>query len=279
MAPRHALGTALVSDVFSKQSGERDLISMIPAKLPLPPEILRVWVGPFSNPDLFERSGDEMVQSIVALCKLSPDSRILEVGCGCGRLARAFASYLGPTGSYEGFDVAPALIDWCRKQLQPLLSNFGFSLADVHAAGHNPTGAIAASAYQFPFPSNAFDVAVVSSVFTHMLAEEIENYVAQLARVLKPDGRCFITALLFDGEAERAVAQGTTIFDFRHLIGPCLAFDRECPQEGIACPEPWLAQILECNGFWIELIQRGDWRQVRSYEVSHDIVVARRGKG
>jgi SAM-dependent methyltransferase len=220
-----------------------------------------------------------MVGRIASLCRLSPSSRILEVGCGCGRLARAFACHLDPMGSYDGFDVADALVDWCKEHLEPLLPNFRFSLADIRAPGHNPTGAVAASTYRFPFPANIFDLAVVSSVFTHMLPEEIENYFAQLARVLKPDGRCFITALLFDEEAERAVARGTTIFDFRHPVGPCLAFDRECPQEGIACPEPWLAQVLQRNGFWIEFTRRGDWRQVRSYEVSHDIVVARRGKG
>src|SRR5262249_54094472 len=123
---------------------------MTPAKLPLPPESLRVWVGPFSDPDLFGRSADEMARSIVGLCRLSPGSRILEVGCGCGRLARAFAGYLGPTGSYEGFDVAPTLVDRCKQHLEPLLPNFRFSLADIRAPGYNPTGAVAASAYRFP---------------------------------------------------------------------------------------------------------------------------------
>ncbi len=249
---------------------------MAPATLPVPPESLRVWVGPFSDAELFARSGEEMVRSIVALCHVSPNSRILEVGCGCGRLTRAFAGYLSPAGSYEGFDVAPVLIEWCKQHLEPLLPHFRFSVADVRAAGHNPAGAVAASSYCFPFPANTFDVAILSSVFTHMLPEEIENYVAQLARVLKTDGRCFITALLFDDEAERAVAEGTTIFNFRHPIGPCLAFDRECPQEGIPCPKPWLCGVLERNGFRVDVVELGNWRQVRSYQVSQDIVVAER---
>jgi len=32
------------------------------AALPLPPEHLRVTVGPFSDPGLFARSGDDMVE-------------------------------------------------------------------------------------------------------------------------------------------------------------------------------------------------------------------------
>ena len=247
---------------------------MMPTKLPLPPEQLRVWVGPFSDPDLFEQNGEEMVQSIVELCRLSPDERILGVGCGCGRLARAFAGHLDPAGSYEGFDVAHTLVDWCKQHLEPLLRNFRFSLADVRAHGYNSTGSVAASAYCFPFATDEFDAAIVSSVFTHMLADETENYIAQLGRVLKPDGRVFITALLFDDEAKRAVAQRSTAFDFRHPVGPCMTFDRDRPREGIACPEAWLTQVLGHNGFEVASIQRGNWRQVCSCEVSHDIVIA-----
>jgi SAM-dependent methyltransferase len=249
---------------------------MIAASLPLPPRDLRIWVGPFSDPALFERSGEGMVRNIIRLCGLSPGSRILEVGCGCGRLARAFAGHMDPSGSYEGFDVVHALVDWCQRHLEPVLPNFRFSLADIHAPGYNPTGAVAANAYRFPFVANEFDAAVVSSVFTHMLADEIENYLAELGRVVKPDARIFITALLLDDAAVRAVAQGSTAFDLRHPVGPCMTFDPDHPREGIACPEAWLTDALGRNGFAIGSILRGNWRQVRSCEVSHDIVVARR---
>jgi SAM-dependent methyltransferase len=243
---------------------------------PLPPKSLRVWVGPFSNPILFERSGEEMARNIIRLCHLYPSSRILEVGCGCGRLARAFASYLGSTGSYEGFDVARALVDWCKQRLEPLLPNFRFSFADIQVPDYNATGTVTASAYHFPFAASEFDAAIVSSVFTHMLADEIENYIAQLGRVLKPDARMFITALLFDDAAMRAVAQGTTAFDFQHAIGPCMTFDNNRPREGIAFPKAWLVEVLRHNGFEIDSIERGNWREVRSYEVSHDIIIAGR---
>jgi SAM-dependent methyltransferase len=249
---------------------------MAPVDLPLPPESLRVWVGPFSNAELFARSGEEMARSIIASCHACPNSRILEVGCGCGRLSRAFAGYLSSAGSYAGFDVAPVLIEWCKQHLEPLLPNFRFSLADLRAAAHNPTGAMAASRFRFPFAANAFDVAVVSSVFTHMLAEEIENYVAELTRVLQAGGYCFMTVFLFDADADRAVAAGTTAFDFRHAIGPCLTFDRECPQEGVACRKQWFLELLDRSGFRLDPVRSGNWRQVRSYEISQDVVVARK---
>jgi len=255
-----------------------DDCSMSQAAMPVPPENLRVWVGPFSDADLFVRSGDRMVNDIVALCDLAADAQVLDVGCGCGRLARALAGHLGPKGRYDGFDLAPELIAWCKQHLEARLPNFRFSFVDVRSADRNPQGSVAATAFRFPADNNTFDLAILSSIFTHMLPEEIENYVAELARVLKPGGRCFVTVFLFDNEAESAVATGSTIFDFRHPIGPCLTFDRHAPEEGIACWKQWFLDLVERNGFRIDVLQLGNWRGVRSYEISQDCVVARKSK-
>ena len=106
-----------------------------------------------------------------------------------------------------------------------------------------------------------------------MMPDEIERYISEIVRVLKPDGRCFVTAFLFDEEAEAAVASGASIFDFRHLIGPCLTFDREHPEVGIACRKYWLLGLLDRSGLEVNMIRNGTWRVVRSYEVFQDYVV------
>jgi SAM-dependent methyltransferase len=244
--------------------------------LPVPPESLRIWVGPFSDAELFVRSGEQTLNEIVGLCGLPADSRVLEIGGGCGRISRAFAEYLSSEGRYEGFDVARVLIEWCRQQLEPQLPNFCFSWVDVRAGGHNPEGAISGAAFRFPFSDDSFDLAVACSVFTHMLPDEIENYVAEVFRVLKTGGRCFMSVFLFDVEAETAVATGSTIFDFRHPIGPCLTFDRERPDEGIACRKDWFLELIEAKGFRVDAVQGGNWRRIRSHQMSQDYVVARK---
>jgi SAM-dependent methyltransferase len=244
--------------------------------LPVPPEGLRVWAGPFSDADLFTESGKEMVQSFIALCGLKPDARVLDVGCGCGRIAAALGTYLSE-GRYDGFDVAAPLIDWCRQELEPRLPQFHFHLADaVHAAGHNPAGNKSARGLEFPYPDNVFELAILASVLTHMLPDAIENCVRQTARVLISGGSAFISVFLFDQAAEIAVRSGTTIFDFRHKIGSCLTFDLKHPEEGIACEETWFLQAIERAGFRIAAIQRGSWRTVRSYEIRQDYVVAKK---
>src|SRR5262249_35255322 len=71
--------------------------------------------------------------------------------------------------------------------------------------------------------------------------------------------------LLFDRAAEIAVRSGTTIFDFCHYIGPCLTFDPQDPEEGIACEVTWFFQAMERSGLGLADIRRGNWRNVRSY--------------
>jgi SAM-dependent methyltransferase len=244
--------------------------------LPIPPENLRIDVGPFTDAELFIRSGEEMVAEIVSSCGLSPDAWVLDVGCGCGRLARAVAGYLSSGGRYEGFDAESAAIEWCRGNLEPRLPNFHFAFIDVRSGHRNPKSPVAASAFRFPFDDQIFDLAIVCSVFTHMLPNGIEHYVAEISRVLKANGTCFLSMFLFDREAEAAVAAGSTIVDFRHPIGPCLIFDEERPDEGVAAREDWFLGLLERNGFQIDRVQYGNWRGIRSYRISQDHIVARR---
>jgi SAM-dependent methyltransferase len=243
--------------------------------LPTPPESLRVWVGPFADAELFRDSGKRNVQSIIALCGLKPDARVLEVGCGCGRIAAALAPYLSENGSYDGFDVSPPLLNWCRQELQPRLPHFRFRLADeVHAPGHNPSGTKSAAEFNFPYPSGSFDLVILASVLTHMLPEPIENYLRETARVLQSGGSAFMSVFLFDEAAAIAVNGGTTIFDFRHRMGPCLAFDAGHPEEGVACEQTWFLGEVDRAGLRQATVRRGDWREVRSYAITQDYVVA-----
>jgi SAM-dependent methyltransferase len=250
--------------------------SMSETAAPVPPKHLRVRAGPFSDAGLFKRSGDEMAAEIIDLCNIRPDASVLEVGCGCGRLSSAFGEYLNSLGSYDGFDVSADMVAWCQSHLQTYLPNFRFTWVDVHSPDQNPGGYIKGAAFTYPYADSKFDAAVVSSVFTHIMPDEIERYISELVRVLKPDGRCFVSAFLFDDEAEAAVADGATIFDFRYPVGSCLTFDREHPEAGIACDKHWLLGLLDRSGLEINMIRKGTWRSVRSHEVFQDYLVMRK---
>jgi len=156
--------------------------------------------------------GQQLLDYFVAAAGLQPHERVLEVGCGVGRMALALARYLSATGSYDGFDIKADYVAWCQQKITPRYPNFRFYHADIANTSYNPGGRYPAAQYRFPFPDGAFDFVCLISVFTHMLPAGVENYVAEIQRVLRPGGRCLVTFLLLDQENERLVDEGQALF-------------------------------------------------------------------
>lgn len=128
---------------------------------------------------------------------LKPDSAVLEIGCGCGRSAIALSKILAD-GNYTGMDIERVALEAARSN--PLLrkKGFRFDFLDVRNEAYNPNGKFSASEYILPYAEASFDIVYMTSVFTHMLTDEVRNYATQIARVLRPGGRCFTTAYLLD---------------------------------------------------------------------------------
>jgi ubiquinone/menaquinone biosynthesis C-methylase UbiE len=109
--------------------------------------------------------------------ELHPGDRVLDVGCGPGRLAIAFAERVGPTGSVDGIDAAVEMI------------NRANSLA-------RKRGVVAtfqvAFAQQLPFPDATFDAVACTLALHHVAEDDQRTAVGEMYRVLKPHGRLLI---------------------------------------------------------------------------------------
>jgi len=53
----------------------------------------------------FKKIGQKFLIYFIEYGKLAPTEKVLDVGCGIGRMAVPLTDYLNPQGSYEGFDV------------------------------------------------------------------------------------------------------------------------------------------------------------------------------
>ena len=246
-------------------------------QLPIPPESLRIGVGPFADPDVFLQSGRETVQLARRLVALQPHERVLDVGCGCGRVALALTEYLADAGTYVGFDPNREYIAWCTQHISGLDKRFRFEHIDVQAGVYNPAGKMPVEHLAFPYRTSTFDVALLCSVFTHMDEIGIVHYVRELARVLRPAGRCLVSALLMNDATRRAVQAETTIFMFVHPLGQWnWTCDPDNPLEAVSNNEQWLCEMFAHHGFRVEGIEYGNWRDVRSYAIQHDWLAVRR---
>lgn len=244
----------------------------------IPPEALRVGVGPFSDPELFLDSALELIELATNLVELRPDDRALDVGCGCGRVALPLQAFLSESGSYVGFDLNEEYVNWCEANIAKDDDRFSFHHIDLISSSYNPAGTKSAADFVFP-EIGAIDVAILSSVITHMYPPEIEQYVQNLAKVTVQGGRCMISALLMNDKAKRAVREKTTIFNFDHRVGEsCWTFNEENPLDGISCDEQWLCELFYKHGFEIEKLEYGNWREIKSYEIQHDWFGVKKGE-
>jgi SAM-dependent methyltransferase len=222
----------------------------------------------------FRTAGDAFRELFVSLGGLRPDDDVLDVGCGVGRGAIGLTGWL--RGRYEGIDVVRRGIEWCQQAITPRYPNFQFQVADVYNRHYNPVGRFSASEYRFPFADESFDFVLLTSVFTHLLPADRDNYVSEIARVLRPSGRCFATFFLFNDEARRSQEDGRNPVVFRFPRPGYWTSNERIPEAAVAYEEADVAATLEHNGLRIRTVRYGVWSGRGDGVGWQDIVVAER---
>lgn len=232
----------------------------------------------------FVATGDEFARHFVALGGLRPSDRVLDVGCGIGRMARPLTTLLGPDGSYDGFDIDPSGVDWCREHYAAF-PRFRFQVVDVANPRYNPGGSLPAHAFRFPYEGGAFDFVLLTSVFTHLLPGDVDHYLAEIARVLAPGGRLFATFFLLDEEARALVAAGRSSLAFRlDARGDGLppgdedhaVVDPEILEEAVAFDTAWVGAALARHGLRETGRHPGSWCGRAASTSYQDILCAER---
>jgi SAM-dependent methyltransferase len=221
----------------------------------------------------FVATGDEFLTHFVELGGLQPGDRVLDAGCGIGRMARPLTTYLSAEGSYDGFDVNREGIGWCRRRYAEF-PNFRFQVADLYNRRYNPHGAYAASEYRFPYDDARFDFVILTSVLTHLLEAEADHYLAETARVLRPGGRAFATFFLLDDHARAAIASGDAGLRFLDPHEHVAVVSEDVPEEAVAYDAGWVRERLAAHGLEQRTVAPGTWTGREDGRSFQDIVVA-----
>lgn len=217
----------------------------------------------------FEHVGDEFFE-ILKRHGLTSDMDILDVGCGQGRMARPLVGFL-EGGSYSGFDISKAGIDWSQNQYSDV-PNFTFEHVPVFNKRYNPKGSVQASEFVFPYEDNRFDLVFLTSVFTHMFKADVSNYLAQIARVLKPGGKCLITWFLLNEDSIRAE---NPFFDFAYDFDDASKTTTpKNPEAALAFDEGFVRTKYADCGLTVSDIEYGTWARAGSDFQLQDMLVA-----
>lgn len=144
-------------------------------------------------------------QRTLTLARLQPGQVALDVGCGTGTLALEVARRLGPTSRVAGVDPGAKQIARARKKAALRNQPIEFQIGVIE---------------QLPFPDQTFDVVFSTLMMHHLPAPLKRQGLAEIARVLKPNGRLVLADFTHQadraGQAARFHAGGTRMHD---LVG------------------------------------------------------------
>lgn len=215
----------------------------------------------------FQAVGAEFLGHFIRKGGVRPESRILDIGCGIGRMAVPLTQYIDPAkGSYRGIDPVTGGINWCQQNVSPSYPNFEFRHLDIAHSLYNPKGAINGLELELPFESRQFDFIIMTSVVTHLPDEEVSAYLREVERVLGPGGRLFMTAFVVDKTAqENAFNKRDARLGFqRYDQGPCWFVPELPPLAAVGFDDGFLDNALTRAGLSITTKSFGHWRGISS---------------
>ena len=204
-----------------------------------------------------------------------PSDRVLDIGCGCGRMALPMIAFLQEPGEYWGFDIVRPAVEWAQRNISPRHPRFHFEASDVYNKGYNPKGKTLPGKYRFPYADNFFDFTFLTSVFTHMLAPEMRQYLSEIARTLKPGGKCFATYFVLNAESRALIAQGKSSSTFAHAMPDCAVNSTKTPEAAVAYDEAVIRQSMAERGLSTsEPFYFGHWSGRTPFVSYQDIVIS-----
>lgn len=224
----------------------------------------------------FYAAAIEFFSYFFQLGNLKPTDAVLDVGCGMGRMAYALAHYLQPTARYEGFDIVEDLIEWAKKNITSRLPNFNFRRVNIYNKMYNPKGDLQAAEFDFPYENESFDFVFLTSVFTHVPANEVRHYLDEIYRVLKPGGRCLCTVLLHNEEAANLIEAGKSSANLIYEFDEYFATSTDVPELFTGFKESLMLKWISDRNFTVEGKYYGNWCGRTDYTSYQDMLILRK---
>ena len=231
----------------------------------------------FTGSGGFESVGKQFFNYFIQYGDITPDSSILDIGSGIGRMAVPFTNYLSNKGSYEGFDIVKIGVDWCKQNISSKYPNFNFKLIplknDLYLSDTNNT----AENLVFPYKNDSFDFVFLTSVFTHMLPNDVKNYISEINRVLKPNKKFFATFFILDEISKNAmISKGTKQFPYE--MENYSLMDKTVKEANVAYNKEYIINLLNENDFEVVQFLRGNWSGTPSdiIDLHQDIIILKK---
>jgi arsenite methyltransferase len=192
------------------------------------------WLYVFCREHLFRDDTERIIAALWPDGRPDPGTQLIELGCGPGfyswRLAERF-----PDMSVTGVDRSEGQLRWARERAGALgLNNCRFRQIN---------------ALELSYADAEFDIVLASRLFT--ILPEQNRAVAEMYRVLKPSGRCFIA------EPRYTFRASIPLFAMWLLAGFNLSRNGYC--------EPYKATVFSARAFE-NLFQARPWKNINVWQ-------------
>ena len=202
-------------------------------KLPYPPLEMVKRIG-HTNYDAFDNpTGQRVFPELESFS-------VLDIGCGCGRLARQFLQQNIPPRYYLGIDINLEMVQWCQANI--VNPPWEFYHSNVHNRALNPNGKLTWE----PIPSidGVFTLAVAWSLFTHVLETEVVKNLSEVSRCLASGRYLVSTWFLFEKKG----------FPFMQEFQNALYINLEDPINAVVYDQAFVASIFTAAGLVIRKV-------------------------
>lgn len=240
----------------------------------IPEPQIRNQFGPFDDKEYYFNLGREQAEKVIQYLNIKPEYKILDLGCGGGRIAIHFLNYLSEQGKYIGIDINKDFIGYCSNNITVLKDNFQFKFIDVYNGAYGREGKLKADEVIFPIESESMDVVILWSVFTHMNLADISSYLKEIYRVLKKGGRVIASLNLYNDFISKQIDMNKSQLDIKHAVDEnSYTLYPEIPEWGFAHNEDKVKELYWESGFLIREIKYGIWCCKEQTGEFHDCII------
>lgn len=185
----------MIKKIYRNLIPSQEYVSVSGSVIPAPD---RRWCGQeFKNDAYYLKSAEGEAERIVKYFQCDPETRVLDIGCGQGRLPIGILRVIGEI-DYLGIDVDERSINWCKKYIEQTHPTFKFQHLNLYNERYNKSGIRIDDRFKFDLESSSFDIIYLFSVFSHMTEEDMKIYLKEFSRVLTTNGRIFFSTFIED---------------------------------------------------------------------------------
>lgn len=240
------------------------------------------WVGG-SDP---EAVGNACRSILDRYLTINANSRLLDFGCGIGRVLLSVLNHMPSVGRVTGFDIMPQVIRFCDANIATAFPQSSFDLIQgsndhydqfVLAAG----AAVAKTREQVEREYNSsFSGAYAFSVFTHVEMGDFRSLLKLVKGLLEPGGEFLFTSFLLTSDSRQAIEQRSGLFPFGETAfeadGKVFIGNVHDRLGFIAFDMALVQQMVFDAGLVITHVEHGSWTGSGFSPSLQDVIVCRR---